>query len=57
MPRFEPNKPIETEEPAIQVDNLPLGRHLFRLVVADQDGNKSEPAELVISVQRAGNQT
>jgi hypothetical protein len=52
MPRFEPNRPIETREPEIVVEQLPLGRHVFRLIVVDRDGNQSPPDELVITVRR-----
>ena len=41
MARFEPGRPIETDEDSILVEDLPLGRHVFRLVVTDRDGNRS----------------
>jgi len=50
MPKFAVNKPIKTAEPSIVVDALPLGRHVFRLVVVDQNGRTSAPDELVVTV-------
>jgi hypothetical protein len=50
MAKFVINKPIKTAEPVIVVDALPLGSHVFRLVVVDQSGHSSEPDELVVTV-------
>ena len=52
MARFEPGRPIETDEDSILVEDLPLGRHVFRLVVTDRDGNRSEPDEIEVTVER-----
>ena len=52
MARFEPDRPIETTEDSILVEGLSLGRHVFRLVVTDADGNRSEPDEIEVTVER-----
>jgi len=52
MAKFEVNKPIKTLEPIIVADGLPLGRHVFRLTVIDQNGRVSAPDELVVTVSR-----
>ena len=52
MARFEPGRPIETDEDSILVEDLPLGPHVFRLVVTDRDGNRSEPDEIEVTVER-----
>lgn len=42
MVKFEPGKPIETREAKITVDGgLPVGTHLFSLIVVDSAGNES----------------
>lgn len=54
MPRFEAGIPITTREPQVSVEpGLKPGRHLFRLEVVDSAGNRSRPAELVVTVKRA----
>jgi hypothetical protein len=55
MPRFEPNVPIQTQEPVILVEvaegqALLPGRHTFRLVVVDNDGLESDPDQVDIIV-------
>ena len=55
MPVFDPNVPIETADAVIQVEidkerPLPVGRHLFRLVVIDDSGNESEPDEVEVFI-------
>lgn len=51
MAKFEPNKPIETREPVIEVDpGLRPGRYRFQLVVVDDEGNQSLPATVVVSI-------
>ena len=52
MARFDPERPIETSDDSILVEDLPLGRHVFRLVVTDRDGNRSEPDEIEVTVER-----
>ncbi len=56
MPIFEPNKPIETTDPKIEVtvdpqNPLPVGLHRFQLIVEDDSGNQSEPAVVEVLVQ------
>jgi hypothetical protein len=44
MARFVVNEPVVTSQPEVVVDaGLPVGRHLFQLVVEDSSGNQSEP--------------
>ena len=51
--KFTPNEPIETEEPTIAVDpGLPVGLHRFQLVVVNDRGQKSEPAEIAVTITR-----
>lgn len=55
MAEFTINEPIKTEEPRIEVtvtdnDVLRPGRHRFRLVVADDAGNISQPDEVTVIV-------
>lgn len=54
MPVFKKNEPIETNSPTIRVENtdLPVGRHAFQLVVEDEAGNRSEPAQTTIMVHQ-----
>jgi hypothetical protein len=53
MVRFALNQTIETAEPTIAVDpGLPPGRHRFQLVVIDETGHRSQPAEAIVEVQR-----
>jgi hypothetical protein len=52
MAVFKVNEPLETREPFIAVDRLPLGRHRFQLVVEDQFGNASQPDEITVTVRR-----
>lgn len=50
MPRFVPGRPVVTEEPVVEVEDLPVGRHRFRLVVVNDQGVRSRPAEVVVEV-------
>lgn len=50
MAAFTPGTPIETADPAIAVEGLPAGSHTFRLVVVDEDGNASLPADVDVLV-------
>lgn len=56
MPVFKPNQPVETDQPVIVVEvdpNAPLavGVHTFQLVVTDDAGNASQPAQVQIVVR------
>lgn len=49
--KFALNKPIETKEPTVAVDaGLAIGRHIFRLVVENELGTQSKPADAVVTV-------
>ena len=50
--KFEPGKPVETDVPTVEVDPLPPGEHVFRLVVFNRRGQSSEPDEQTVIVQR-----
>ncbi len=55
MAEFQPGVSLETTEPTVEVTvspdrPLPPGQHRFRLVVVDQDGLSSAPAEVVVVV-------
>lgn len=49
-----PKKPFESNEPVIVVDELPIGAHVIRLVVVDDDGNSSDPFDVTVSVTEKG---
>lgn len=52
MPVLQPNKPVDSAEPRLVVQNpLSPGRHRFSLVVVDESGRASAPAEWVVTVQ------
>lgn len=56
MPEFQPNTPIETDVPTIEVtvtatNPLRVGRHRFRLSVFDDSGNESLPDEVDVIVR------
>ena len=56
MATFVIGTPIETEDVAIEVtvdpaNPIPVGRHVFQLVVTDDSGNASLPAEVEIIVR------
>lgn len=56
MPVFTPNQPINTDVPTVEVtidatNTLPVGVHTFRLVVTDDSGNVSQPAQVEIVVR------
>jgi hypothetical protein len=56
MSQFTVGAPVETEEPAVEVTvdektPLPIGKHLFQLVVVDEDGNESAPATVEVVVR------
>lgn len=51
MPKFVLNKPVVTEEPVVRVEaGIEPGERVFTLVVVDDDGNESQPAEAVVIV-------
>jgi hypothetical protein len=56
MSEFVIGEPVVTEEPGVEVTidprkALPAGRHTFTLVVVDDSGNESKPAEVVVVVR------
>ena len=55
MPEFKINDPITTDQADIEVTvsaaaPLAVGRHIFRLVVADDSDNLSDPDEIEVIV-------
>lgn len=49
--KLTPNQPVVTREPKLVVDaGLPGGRYRFRLVVVDDRGRPSKPAEAVVTI-------
>ena len=55
MPEFRINDPITTDQPDIEVTVTPaaplaVGRHIFRLVVADDSDNLSDADEIEVIV-------
>ena len=62
MAKFEVGAPVETDEPKIEVtvdpqSPLPVGRHKFQLVVADDAGNHSLPDTVEVVVKDSFNPT
>ncbi len=58
MAEFQPNAPIETTDPTIEVTvtpakPLPVGRKRFQLVVVDDSGNQSDPDVVEVIVRDA----
>ena len=53
MATFTPGNPIETADPFIPVEGLPVGAHTFQLVVVDDSGNPSLPAFVKVEVNKA----
>lgn len=52
MPVLPLNQPLDSAEPRLLVQNqLRPGRHRFSLVVVDDSGRASAPAEWVLTVQ------
>jgi hypothetical protein len=49
-----PRKPFESKESVITVDDLPVGPHLIRLVVVDDEGNASDPFDVTVTVTERG---
>jgi hypothetical protein len=57
MAVFKPGVPVATSEPFVQVDaGVPAGRHQFRLVVIDDEGNQSRPTIVVVTIVDRGSQ-
>jgi hypothetical protein len=55
MPTLTPGKPITVKDPHLLVENqFTPGRYRFQLVVTDDGGLESEPAELVVTVREIG---
>jgi hypothetical protein len=54
MPQFQPGARVTTSEPVVTVDaGVPPGPHRFQLVVVDDEGQQSAPAEQVVTVRGA----
>jgi hypothetical protein len=52
MATLTPGQPLTVREPELLVENrLAAGRYRFQLVVIDDGGLESDPAELVVTVQ------
>jgi hypothetical protein len=50
---FTPNKPFATDQAAVEVDpGLAPGTYRFRLVVVNQRGQRSQPAEVAVTIVR-----
>lgn len=49
-----PKKPFESQEPVLTIDELPVGAHVLRLVVVDDEGNSSDPFDVTIEVTQRG---
>jgi len=45
-----PRKSFESKESVITVEELPVGAHVIRLIVVDDDGNSSDPFDVTIEV-------
>ena len=51
--RLELNKPFKTDKPAIDIDaGLKIGAYTFQLVVVNDRGQSSKPAEVVVNIVR-----
>jgi hypothetical protein len=51
MPVLTPGQPVTQDEPLLLVENkLKPGRYLFQLVVADDSGLESDPAQMMVTV-------
>jgi hypothetical protein len=48
---FAPGKPVTTPASTVTVDGgLPVGDHVFQLVVIDDAGSQSQPARVVVKI-------
>jgi len=54
MPVLTPKKSFESKESVITVDELPVGTHVIRLVVVDDEGNSSDPFDVTVEVTERG---
>lgn len=53
MPEFIPDVPIRTIEPRVVVEpGLRPGRYRFRLVVSNAAGDRSQPSEWIVSIEK-----
>jgi len=52
MPVFNIGETITTGEARIEAEELPVGDHTFQLVVEDDQGQRSDPDRVRISVRR-----
>ena len=54
MVDFRRRRTFQTDQPTLLVDGgLPVGTHVFSLVVEDESGRRSQPASVTLSVVRA----
>lgn len=56
MPEFRIGETVKTEESTVEVEvgrgtDLPVGSHVFQLVVVDDSGNESLPAQVKVVVR------
>ena len=52
MADFRRTKTVTTKNPLVKVEaGLPAGKHRFQLIVTDNQGNQSRPAELVVEIR------
>lgn len=52
MAKFIANVPIITDTPTIEVEGLQPGQRQFQLEAEDESGNRSQPATVIITVER-----
>ena len=53
MAKFRPNEPVETKDPFVKVENLfEPGIYRFQLIVVDDQGKQSPPAEQEVKIVR-----
>lgn len=51
--KFERDRTVETREPKVEVDpGLEPGKYRFQLVVEDRDGQRSQPADCTVTIER-----
>ena len=53
MTQFVVGQPLQTTEPVVIVDGLKAGSYRFQLEVLDAAGNRSRPAQLIVTVRDA----
>jgi hypothetical protein len=52
MADFQRTKVVRTKNPTVKVEaGLPPGKYRFQLIVTDNQGNQSRPAELVVEIR------